>query len=246
MWAGALLISTVGISYYVKETKSSLPIVGLYCVYYAIVQILAAKIYISPIAASVGVTLFLAGGSFVYPFTYQLTDTMNEFFGRKKTHEMIVIAFISQVVMTIFLYVNINLRPAPFWSEHQQAWAGFLWQGIRIIGASWVAFLVSENVDAWIYDKIRKALGKSNAKKIFMRNAGSDTISLALDSPIFVFLAFYSTMPMYALLTTMLGMYLIKWLFGVVDTPFFYLSRYIVYGSLHETGVWGKNKKRRR
>lgn len=247
IWLVSLAVATVGVSYYVKKTKRYHAITGMYCVYVALSQVLASKQVLSPIGtvlglnALFGVMLVTAGGAFDYPFTYQLTDTMNEFFGEGKTHEMIIIAFVSQIVMTLFIFMSVHLQPAPWWMPNQPYWVRFFGLAVRITAASWIAFLVSENLDAWLFDRIKSYFGKSNAWNILARSAGSDAVSLTIDSIIFTTLAFYGVWSLNALISTILGLIVIKWLFGLIDTPFFYLSRYIVYGSLSETPEWGKN-----
>jgi uncharacterized integral membrane protein (TIGR00697 family) len=92
----------------------------------------------------------------------------------------------------------------------------------RIMLASWVAFLISENIDAYLFDWFKKI---TNGKHLWMRNVFSSIPSMALDTLIFVTIAFYEIQP---LLPLIIGVLVIKWLVGIIDIPFMYLNRWIM------------------
>ncbi len=61
----------------------------------------------------------------------------------------------------------------------------------------------------------------------------SDIPTLVLDSIIFVNITFGGLLPIWPI---MWGQILTKWFFGVIDTPFMYLSRGIVSGKINLFG----------
>jgi len=219
-WVLSLFLSTSFIALYIRKYNKSDVIIAVYVVYIALSQILAAKIAVfwnwtAPAAV------------IIFPFTFQLTDTMNEHFGQKETHKMIFIAFITQIMMVIFIWFGNSLEPAVFWWVDNDQWLSIFNQSIAITAASWISFLITENLDAWLYQKIMKW---TKGKMLWVRSVLSDIPVLALDSVIFVTLAFgvfspsqWAIVPM-----TILGQLLTKWFFGVLDTPFMYLDRFIV------------------
>lgn len=209
--------------------------IAMYVLYLAISQIMAAKIG----DFSIGSFQITAPTAvLIFPFTFQITDIVNEFFGQKATHRMILIAFISQIFMTLFIWFSIQIDPASFWgfswgsdpTESQAFWSIFLGSTIRITAASWISFLVNENLDAILYAKLRKI---TQGKRLWIRNVLSDIPTLALDSLLFVTIAFYGVMDIWPVI---LGQILTKWFFGVIDTPFMYLSRAIVDGKVNFLG----------
>ena len=220
----SLLLSTVFISWYIRRYRRSDVIIALYVVYIAMSQILAAKIgvfwnWTAPVAV------------IIFPFTFQLTDTINEHFGQKETHRMIFIAFISQVLMVIFLIFGNLIEPAVFWGVDNDQWLIIFGQSMSITAASWISFLFTENLDAWLYQKI-KVLTKG--KHLWIRSIFSDVPVLALDSVIFVTLAFGVFGNQWFLVgPTIVGQLFTKWFFGVIDTPFLYLDRYITKGEFY-------------
>jgi uncharacterized PurR-regulated membrane protein YhhQ (DUF165 family) len=59
-----------------------------------------------------------------------------------------------------------------------------------------------------------------------MRNVFSSIPALTLDSVIFVSLAFWGIMP---ILPIIVGQISIKWLVGLVNVPFMYFNRWILF-----------------
>jgi uncharacterized integral membrane protein (TIGR00697 family) len=134
---------------------------------------------------------------------------------------MILIAFVTQVLMSLFLWISIEVQPVSWW-PNQAVWEEIFGQTLRITGASWVSFLITENLDALIYAQFKKL---TKGKYLWLRNLISDIPTLALDSVIFVTLAFVGEFPIGPVI---LGQLLTKWFFGIIDTPFMYVSRFIV------------------
>jgi len=235
IWIIVIFIATVFISQYIKMYKREDVAIAFYILFITMSQILAVKIgdfsigdY--QITAPVAVLIF--------PFTFQITDMVNENFGQKKTHRMIFIAFITQIIMVIFIWFSIEIPGAPFWGfdwgsdpvEAQRFWVSFLGSTLRITVASWIAFLITENLDAVLYAKIKKL---TKGKNLWIRNVFSDIPTLALDSVIFVSIAFGGLLPIWPIIW---GQILTKWFFGVIDTPFMYLSRGIISGKVNLFG----------
>ena len=151
---------------------------------------------------------------------------------------MIFIAFITQIIMSIFIWFSIEISGASFWGfdwgsdpiEAQRFWESFFGSTLRITAASWIAFLITENLDAVLFAKFKKL---TKDKNLWLRNVFIDIPTLALDSIIFVSIAFSGLLPIWPIIW---GQILTKWFFGVIDTPFMYLSRGIISGKINLFG----------
>ena len=238
IWVIVIFISTTFISQYIKMQKREDVAIAFYILFLTMSQIIAAKIgdftvFEYQITAPVAVLIF--------PFTFQITDMVNENFGQKATHRMIFIAFITQIFMSIFIWFSIEVPAAFFWGfdwgsdpvEAQQFWLNFFGSTIRITIASWISFIITENLDAVLFAKLKKW---TKNKNLWIRNVFSDIPTLALDSILFVSIAFGGTLPLDAVLSIIWGQMLTKWFFGLIDTPFMYLSRYIINGRINLLG----------
>ncbi|MDO8528742.1 MAG: queuosine precursor transporter, partial [Nanoarchaeota archaeon] len=156
----------------------------------------------------------------IFSVTFLMTDIINEKFGRKETQRMIFIGFISQVAITAFTFLILSLKPAPFW-QNQEVFESLFNQVPQIIFASWIAFLASENLDAYLFDWFKKL---TRGRYLWTRNVFSSLPSMLVDSVLFIIIAGFQ--PIGSLI---LGLTITKWLVGLVDIPFMYLNRWVMY-----------------
>jgi uncharacterized integral membrane protein (TIGR00697 family) len=134
---------------------------------------------------------------------------------------MILIAFVSQIAMVFFFWIGVKLQPAPFWTI-QSTWEQIFNLVPRITIASWVAFIITENFDAYVFSWLKKL---TKGKHLWTRNAFSSIPALFLDSLIFIPIAFLGVMP---ILPLIIGQTSVKWLVGLINIPFMYLNKSIL------------------
>lgn len=218
IWIIGITCFTLIGSWYARKYNKPDLLIGLYVTFVLVSQILAAKVS----AFNLGfMTFYGPSGVLVFSITYLLTDIVNEKFGRRETQKMILIAFISQIAMLFFFWLGTSFPPAPFWNL-QSSWEQIFGIVPRITFASWVAFLVSENFDAFMYQFFKKL---TKGKHLWTRNVFSSIPSLLFDSLIFIPLAFFGTMP---LLPLIIGQTAVKWIVGLINVPFMYLNNAII------------------
>jgi len=219
LWAVGITAFTAFGSWYARRYNRPDALVGLYVAFVLFSNIAATKIA----EFDLGFSKFYAPAAvLIFSVTFLMTDIVNEKFGRRETQKMILIAFATQVAVSLFSWIVLSLPSAPFW-PNQSALEIVLGQMPRIVIASWAAFLLSENLDAYIFSWFKKI---TRGKQLWMRNALSSLPAMALDSVIFVTIAFYGVQPVGTLI---FGLIITKWLVGVIDIPFMYLNRYIMY-----------------
>lgn len=211
-WIVSLTIVTYASASIVKRFPEHgfAALVAFYTIYLGASQIMAIRI----VEFNLGFHRFFAPASvFIYPFVAQAIDMINEAYGRRKAHLAIIIAFITQVLLVIFIALVNSLSPAPFF-PYEEAWQKMFMLGIRITAASWVAFLICQNLDAYLFAWLKQRY----EKRIWLRSITSDILDLTIDSVIFVTLAFYGVMP---ILPLIIGQIVSKNIIGLLDTPWF-------------------------
>lgn len=221
LWIIGITSFTLFGAFYARKYNKSDALIALYVTFVALSQILATKIAEYDLGF---MTVTAPAAVLIYSVTYLFTDIVNEKFGRNETHKMILIAFVSQVAMVSFLWFGTFMKPASFW-PNQQAWESIVNLVPRITLASWIAFLISENLDAWIFDVFKKL---TKGKFLWMRNAFSSIPSLTVDTFLFITIAFYGILP---LLPLMIGQIITKYLVGLINIPFMYFNKWIMFGS---------------
>lgn len=218
LWLLTVALASILIAWYIQQHGGSDFALALYVVYITMAQILACKILTFDFGLF---KVYAPAGVLIFPFTFQLIDIVNESFGPRAVRRIILHALITQVFMVLFILMATVAIPAPFWQQHQ-AWQEIMTLVPRIIAASWIAFLISHNLDALLFAWWRRI---TQARHLWLRNVLSDVPSLAIDSFIFVFLAYYGKLPVLPLI---LGQVVTKCIIGFIDAPFIYLSYYII------------------
>jgi len=220
-----LLISsfTLGGSWYARKYGRPDALIALYVAVILLANITAIKI----VEFDFGFTKFFSSGTvLIFSVTFLLTDIVNERFGRKETQKMIFIALFTQIAIALFSYLIVQAKPAPFFIL-QDAFQQIFGVVPRIIVASWTAFIVSENLDAYIFEWFKKL---TKGRHLWMRNAFSSLPAMVIDTVIFVLIGFSGILPVVPII---IGVSVTKWIVGIIDIPFMYLNRRVL-GKSHE------------
>ncbi|UEC42135.1 MAG: putative queuosine precursor transporter [Methanothrix sp.] len=158
----------------------------------------------------------------VYASTFLLTDILSELFGEEKARLAVWTGFLANVVMLVSVLIALRWSSSPLMdpalASSFDAVFGF---APRVIAASMIAYLVSQHHDVWAYGFLRK---KTGGRHMWLRNNASTAASQAIDTLIFITLAFYGLVPNSVLLQMIAGQYVIKILIAALDTPFIYLA----------------------
>jgi len=224
-WIMAVSAFTLFGAWYARKYERPDMLIGLYVAFILVSNFTAQKIAIFDL----GLASFTTGAVvLVFSVTFLITDIVNEKFGRKETQRMIFIGVLTQIAASIFIFLVLSLPAAPFW-QNQQVFEQIFGLVPRILIASWIAFFISENADAYIFSWFKKF---TKGRHLWARNAFSSIPSMTLDSFLFVPLAFYGLFPVEFLITVTVGLLVTKYLVGLVDIPFMYLNRWIMYGKV--------------
>ena len=186
---------------------------GLFVGLLILSNILAVKLF------SFGSWIVLPAAVIVYVFTYPILDVITEVYGKKAAQRTVLTGFLTQLFAIIFIWIAIQLPAAPYY-EHQQSFETIFTAGFRVTIASLTAYLVSQNLDVMIFNKLKSRHGD---KKLWIRNNASTMASQLVDTTIFITIAFYGIMPLGALLTLIATQYLFKFMVAILDTPVVYL-----------------------
>jgi queuosine precursor transporter len=184
-----------------------------------IAGLLAANLLGSKVTILFGAAVSV--GIFAYPLTFLITDAVSEVYGKKKTKQIVWAALIAQVLVLILVYVSIKLPPAErysFNSEYVTVFSG----SIRMIIASLIAFIVSQLHDIWAFEFWKSKL---HGKYLWFRNNASTFVSQAIDTLLFMFIAFYGISDKFTagfILELSVSFWLFKIAFAALDTPFVY------------------------
>ena len=142
-----------------------------------------------------------------------------ELYGKKIASRVIWLGFAVSMLMVILVFAGGLLPAASFW-ENQSAYQSILGMVPRITLASMIAYLVSQHHDIFAFHFWRQ---KTKGRFLWLRNNASTMVSQALDTAIFIVIAFWGTVPAGTLTSMLLSQYVIKLIIAAADTPFCYL-----------------------
>jgi len=161
----------------------------------------------------------LPAGILAYPLTFLISDTIAEVYGRKTTTRIIWVGFATSLLMVLIIYMASIFPAAPFW-ENQEAFDLILGSVPRIVLASMVAYLVSQYHDVIAFHFWKNF---TNGRYLWLRNNASTMMSQAVDTVLFVTIAFAGTLDFSVIINMILTQYVVKILIAIVDTPLVYV-----------------------
>jgi len=159
-------------------------------------------------------------GNTLYGSIFLATDILNEKYGLKIARKAVYIGFFGAITLLITMQMALVFVPIqePFPLAIQEAFELIFSLSVRIVIGSLLAYLVSQILDIWIYNRIKLVLPEN--KYLWLRNNGSTLISQFVDTIIFVTIAFWGSP--YSLLQIILSTFGLKLIIALLDTPFIY------------------------
>lgn len=181
-----------------------------------------------------GGTLDFTAGTVVWPIVFIMTDTVNEYFGKRGVRMVSWLAAGLVAYGFLFAYIAIRLAPASWWvgaaqdqgvPDYQAAYAAVFGQGMWIMVGSLVAFLVGQLIDIHVFHQIRRRTGERHA---WLRATGSTAVSQLVDSFVVLYIAFVigpQHWPTSQFLAVGTLNYAYKMLAAIALIPLLYLAR---------------------
>jgi len=104
------------------------------------------------------IPVIIAGGTVIFPFTAQLIDMINEIYGRRRAYQAIILAFLANVMVSIFIFMDSLIPMIPELKDYEPIWRFFFLQTPRVVLASYTAFIICDTVDATVFGEIKKTI----------------------------------------------------------------------------------------
>ena len=186
----------------------------------ALIAVMAVMMNIFVIKGMYLFGLAVTGGNVLYASIFLATDLLSEHYGKKQARQAVMIGFFASLFFLVASQLILKFQPADY-DFAQGAFETLFTLTPRIVMASMVAYLISQNLDVWTFTKIKKLTG---GKHLWLRNNASTWTSQLVDSIIFTIIAFAG---IYPLLEMILFTYIIKIIVAAFDTPFIYLSKFL-------------------
>jgi uncharacterized integral membrane protein (TIGR00697 family) len=155
----------------------------------------------------------------IFPLSYIIGDVLTEVYGYGQARRVIWLGFFCNFITVLAIWVGQVLPAASFW-EAQEAYERILGYTPRLLFASFLAYLVGEFANSFVLAKMKIA---TRGRWLWLRTIGSTLVGQGLDSLVFITLAFVGTIPVAALILTIITQWLAKSIYEAAVTPLTYI-----------------------
>lgn len=162
--------------------------------------------------------LVLPAAILVFPMSYIFGDVLTEVYGYRQARRVIWLGFFCNLIAVVAIRVGQILPAASFW-DGQAAYERILGYTPRLLGASFLAYLVGEFANSYVLAKMKIA---TKGRWLWTRTIGSTLVGQGLDSVVFMTLAFAGTIPLSSLEVAIGVQWLAKSIYETIATPLTY------------------------
>lgn len=156
-------------------------------------------------------------GVFAYAAIFACTDIVSEIYGYKTSRTVVFSSFAAVLIILAYFQFALWFPGADFWDQ-QDEFETVLGYAPRVALGGLISFLVSQQLDIWIFHKLKK---KTEGRSLWLRNNVSTIVSQGVDTVIFITIAFYGVFP---ILPIIMGQYAVKLVIAIIDTPIVYFA----------------------
>jgi uncharacterized integral membrane protein (TIGR00697 family) len=157
-------------------------------------------------------------GNIIFPVSYIVGDVLTEVYGYSAARRVIWLGFLANL-LTVVVFTIGRVLPAPEFWEAQAAYDAILGYTPRLLLASFVAYLVGSFANSYVLARLKVL---TEGRLLWTRTISSTLVGQGLDSTVFVVIAFVGTIPIEALLITILTNWGFKTAYEVMATPLTY------------------------
>lgn len=183
-------------------------ITGLFCACLVISNILDTKLF------QIGSAIFPAG-IILFPIVYVFGDIFTEVYGYAQSRKAIWAGFFSLLLLALALAGARYLPAATVW-EHQSAFETILGKVPRIVLASILAYICGEFVNSYILAKMKL---RYEGNYVAFRLILSTVFGQAIDTAVFILIAFTGLMSFHTAVMIFLSAWLFKIIWEIIALP---------------------------
>lgn len=183
---------------------------------YAIIAI-ASDIFANKMLNIFGMSL--AGGILLIPFSFTIRDLIHKLVGFDSVKKIVwATALVNLAVAALMILLDIIPSAVPGQNE---AWHSLMGASWRVIIASFLAQLISDLSNTYVYEWVYRKLGN---KHIWLRTILSNLPATLLDSVVFSYVAFLGVLPDDIIFASVISSFAVKYVISIIATPLAYLN----------------------
>ncbi|QKG70452.1 queuosine precursor transporter [Erythrobacter mangrovi] len=162
--------------------------------------------------------LAVEAGIFPYLLLVVISSTLAQLYGQARANLLVIWGFVPLAISAALILLVLGLPASPdMGADRLGAFETVLSSTPRIMAAGPAAYGVSLLLNVWIFSKLRGTGEGSSTASLMARGAIASALSQAIDSVIFITLAFYGEFPIANLLV---GQVIAKVVLSLLLVPF--------------------------
>jgi hypothetical protein len=154
----------------------------------------------------------------IFPISYIFGDILTEVYGYRQARKVIWLGFLCNLIAVLAFWVAGQIPALD--PNVQSAYERILGYAPRLLGASFLAYLVGEFANSFVLAKMKIM---TKGRFLWTRTIGSTIVGEGLDATVFIIIAFGGTLSWALILGIILTHWLVKTGYEVVATPFTYM-----------------------
>ena len=214
-----------------SEDVGRVTLAALFVTALVVAQLTAVKLVALPLPRPlpvVGGALVVPGAAFAYAVTFFASDCYAELYGKTAAQVVVNVGFAMNLVLLGLVWATILAPVAQTSAVGAAAFRTVLGAGTNVVAGSLLAYVLSQNWDVFVFHRLRTLTGGDH---LWLRNLASTGTSQALDTVVFVGVAFGAAPALLGvgaalqpadLVQLAVGQYLLKLAIAVLDTPLVY------------------------
>ena len=159
-------------------------------------------------------------GNVLFASVFLATDIMSEKYGAEYSKKAIKLSVMAMIAFTVIMQIGLLFVPDETDMAHD-AMSTLFSLNLRISISSIIMFYISNNVDIFLFEKIKKKL----PNKLWVRNNVATITSNVLENYFFIFFAFVGLYDVPTMINIATTISVVEIVIALFDTPFLYLSK---------------------
>lgn len=163
-------------------------------------------------------TVTFGADLFFFPISYIFGDILTEVYGYGRDRRVVWAGFGALAFAAFMAFVVLHLPPADnaFMAEYQQHVEAIFGNTWRIVAGSMIAFAAGSFANSFVLAKMKVAM---QGRHLWARVIGSTVIGQAVDTSLFLTIAFWGIWPQEELMSVLVAQYLFKTLWEAIMFP---------------------------
>ena len=185
---------------------------ALFSVALVVSNLIAGKLWAAPFG------IVLPAAVWLFPIVYLIGDVVPEVYGLSVARRVIWLGFGLNAFAILFFFICLRLPSAGFWTG-QSSFEFVLGFAPRLLIASFVGYLVGTNVNAWVLVTVKRL---TKSRWLWTRTISSTICGEAVDSALFISIAFVGVVPSDQLRSMIFWQATFKIVYEILATPLTY------------------------